>query len=202
MGRISELARSEGISPGSGEASRSLVFRRAADSRRDWAGIENRDRAGAPPVVVLNQEVTRQLSKTFGIANPVGRTVGIWVPGYGPIPESLVNLQIVGVIRGEHTARLHAAPEPVAYLPLAQAPRQDIKLVIRTRSGPAAAMPGIWEAVRQVDPNLPLRGRHDNGTGQGAEHALGEAARLGGGRLRRGCGFAGRALGLYGVLGQ
>ena len=40
-------------------------------------GIENRDRAGAPPVVVINQEVARQLSKTFGIANPVGRTVGI-----------------------------------------------------------------------------------------------------------------------------
>ena len=31
-------------------------------------GIEDRDRAGAPPVVVINQEVARQLSKTFGIA--------------------------------------------------------------------------------------------------------------------------------------
>ena len=119
-------------------------------------GIENRDRAGAPPVVVINQELAGQLPKTFGIANPVGRTVGIWVPGYGPIPESLVNLQIVGVIRSERTAALNAPPELVAYLPLAQAPRQDIKLVVRTRSEPAAAMPGIREAVRQVDPHLPL----------------------------------------------
>jgi len=119
-------------------------------------GIENRDRAGAPPVVVINQELAGQLPKTFGIENPVGRTVGIWVPGYGPIPESLVNLQIVGVIRSERTAALNAPPELVAYLPLAQAPRQDFKLVVRTRSEPAAAMPGIREAVRQVDPHLPL----------------------------------------------
>jgi putative ABC transport system permease protein len=119
-------------------------------------GIESGDRAGTPPVVVVNQEVAAQLSKTLGVANPVGRTVGIDVPGYGPIPESLVKLQIVGVIRSERTAGLHAPPELVAYLPLAQAPRQDINLVVRTRNEPAAAMPGIREAVRQVDPNLPL----------------------------------------------
>ncbi len=119
-------------------------------------GIEASDRAGAQPVVVINQEVARQLSKTFGIASPVGRTVGIDVPGYGPIPESLVNLQIVGVIRSERTSGLHAPPELVAYLPLAQAPRQDVKLVVRTLTDPAAAMPGIREAVRQIDPHLPL----------------------------------------------
>ena len=119
-------------------------------------GIEDRDRAGALPVVVINQEVARYLSGKFGMANPVGRTVAIDVPGYGPIPETSVKLQIVGVIRSERTAGLNAAPELVAYLPLAQAPRQDIKLVVHTRTAPAAAMPGIREAVRQVDPNLPL----------------------------------------------
>jgi hypothetical protein len=67
-------------------------------------GIEDRDRAGAPPIVVINQEVARYLSGRFGMANPVGRTVGIDVPGYGPIPESLVKLPIVGVIRSERTA--------------------------------------------------------------------------------------------------
>jgi putative ABC transport system permease protein len=119
-------------------------------------GIESRDRAGAPPIVVVNQEVTRQLSKAFGMAKPVGRTVRIDVPGYGPIPESEVNMEIVGVIRGERTSGLNAPPELVAYLPLAQAPRQDVNLVVRTRTDPAAAMPGIREAVRQIDPNLPL----------------------------------------------
>jgi hypothetical protein len=119
-------------------------------------GIESRDRAGQPSVVVINQEVAVELSKAFGIANPVGRTVRIWLPGYGPIPESLVNVQIVGTIRSERTAGLNAQPELVAYIPLAQTPQQNIKVVVRTRISPAAAMPGIREAIRQIDPNLPL----------------------------------------------
>jgi predicted permease len=119
-------------------------------------GIEDRDRAGRPRVVVINQEVARQLSDQFGMANPVGRTVLMELPGYGPIPESVLNVQIVGVIRSERTGGLHAPQQPVAYVPLAQVPRQDIKLVVRTRSEASAAMPAIREAVRQVDAHLPL----------------------------------------------
>jgi putative ABC transport system permease protein len=119
-------------------------------------GIESRDRAGAPRVVVLNEEAAAQVSKTFGMANPVGGFVGIDVPGYGPIPESLVNLEIVGVIRSERTSGLHEPLELVAYIPLAQFPRQDISIVVHTSSDPLAAMSGIREAVRQVDPHLPL----------------------------------------------
>jgi predicted permease len=118
-------------------------------------GIEDRDRAGAPPVIVINQEAARRLSR-FDMPNPVGRAVGIGLPGYGPIPESLVSAQIVGVIRNERTGGLHAPIDPVAYVPLAQVPRQDISLVVRTRGEPSAAMAGIREAVRQVDPHLAL----------------------------------------------
>ncbi len=82
--------------------------------------------------------------------------MGIPLPGYGPIPESVASVQIVGVIRNERTGGLRAPVEPVAYVALAQFPRQDISLVVRTRSEPWAAMPGIREAVRQVDPHLPL----------------------------------------------
>ncbi len=119
-------------------------------------GIEDHDRAGAPPVMVMNQEAARHLSSRFGLANPVGHAVGIGLPGYDPIPESQVNVQIVGVIRNERTGGLHATAEPVVYVPLAQFPRQDISLVVRTLSDPLAAMSGIREAVRQVDPHLPL----------------------------------------------
>jgi predicted permease len=119
-------------------------------------GFEERDRAGAPPVMVINQEAARFLASRFDMANPIGRVVGIHLPGYGPIPESPVSVQIVGVIRNERTGGLHALVEPVAYIPLAQVPRQDISLVVRTRSEPLAAMSGIREAVRQIDPHLPL----------------------------------------------
>ncbi len=119
-------------------------------------GFEKRDRAGAPPVMVINQEAARFLSSKFDMANPILRVVGIHLPGYGPIPESPVTVQIVGVIRNERTGGLHAPEEPVAYVPLAQVPRQDVSLVVRTGSEPLAAMSGIREAVRQIDPHLPL----------------------------------------------
>jgi predicted permease len=119
-------------------------------------GIEDRDRAGAPPVMVINQETARNLSGRLYFANPIGRTVVTYLPGYGPIPESRVSPQIVGVIRNERTGGLHAAIEPVVYVPLAQFPRQNVHLAVRTRSQPLTAMPGIREAVRQVDPHLPL----------------------------------------------
>jgi ABC-type antimicrobial peptide transport system permease subunit len=106
--------------------------------------------------MVINQELARHLSSRFEMVNVVGRTVGIGLPGYGPAPGSRTNVQIVGVIRNERTGGLHA-PEPmVAYVPLAQVPRQDITLVVRTQTEPLAVMSGIREAVRQVDPNLPL----------------------------------------------
>ncbi len=119
-------------------------------------GIEARDRAGAPPVMVINEEVARHLSAKFDMPLPVGRAVGIALPGYGPIPESLVSAQIVGVIRNERTGGLQAPIEPVIYVPLGQFPRQNINLVARTRSQPSAAVSGIREALRQVDPHLPL----------------------------------------------
>ena len=119
-------------------------------------GIEDRDRAGAPPVMVINQEVARYLSSRFDMGNPVGRAVGIYLPGYGPIPESPVNVQIVGVIRNERTGGLHAPVELVVYVPLAQVPQQDVNLVVRTQIEPLALLSGIREAVRQVDPHLPL----------------------------------------------
>ncbi len=119
-------------------------------------GIEDRDRADAPPVMVINQETARNLSGRLSVANPVGRTVVTYLPGYGPIPESRVSPQIVGVIRNERTGGLHAAIEPVVYVPLAQFPRQNVHLVVRTHTEPLSAMSGIREAVRQVDPHLPL----------------------------------------------
>lgn len=119
-------------------------------------GIEDRDRAGFPPVMVINQEVARNLSGRFDMKNPVGRAVDVYLPGYGPKPESPANVQIVGVIRNERTAGLHAPVELVIYVPLAQVPQQDVNLVVRTRRDPLAAMSGIREAVRQVDPHLPL----------------------------------------------
>jgi putative ABC transport system permease protein len=119
-------------------------------------GLKDRDRAGAPLVLVINEETARELADKFKFANPVGRVVAIDLAGYGPIPESHVNVQIVGMIRNERTAGLNAPVDPVVYVPLAQIPQQDVKLAVRTQIDPLALVSGIREAVRQVDPHLPL----------------------------------------------
>jgi putative ABC transport system permease protein len=119
-------------------------------------GIEDRDRAGAPTVMVINQELATHLSSDLGVANPVGRIVSIAMPGYGSIPESRVKVQIVGVIRSEHTSELQEKQRRIAYMPLAQVPQQDISLVVRTQIDPLALISGIREAVRVVDPHLAL----------------------------------------------
>lgn len=119
-------------------------------------GITSQDRAGAPRVMVINKELARRLSAEFGMSNPVGQAVRISCPGYGKKNGMMPPVQIVGVIRNERTKDLHSPDEMVVYAPLAQVPRQDINLVVRTHGDLFAAVSGIREAVRQIDPNLPL----------------------------------------------
>ena len=66
------------------------------------------------------------------------------------------NVEIVGVIRNERVQDLQTPVPEVVYVSLAQAPRRELKLIVRTRGDAAAVMPGIREAVRQIDPHLPL----------------------------------------------
>jgi putative ABC transport system permease protein len=51
---------------------------------------------------------------------------------------------------------LRAPNDEIAYVPIAQAPRMQIKLAVRTRGEPMAAVPSIREAIRQLDPDLAL----------------------------------------------
>jgi predicted permease len=118
-------------------------------------GIEDRDRANTQPVTVINEETARYLAK-FGVRHPLGCTVNISLPGYGSIPESNVNVLIVGVIRSERTSHWQEPQRMVAYVPLSQVPQQHISLVVRTQIDPLALMAGIRKTVRQVDPNLAL----------------------------------------------
>ena len=60
------------------------------------------------------------------------------------------------MIRNERVTDLETPTHEVVYVSLLQAPRREMKLLVRTISDPAPAMPAIREAVRQVDPTLPL----------------------------------------------
>ncbi|MPY87757.1 MAG: FtsX-like permease family protein [Luteitalea sp.] len=122
---------------------------------RAGRGITDRDRDGAPLVVVINEALAAQLADLGGMQDPVGQAVRLSVPHYESGSE-MTDVQVVGVIRSERVDA-PGAPDPrVVYVPLAQVPSTGVKLMVRTQAEPASVMPGIREAVREIDPNLPL----------------------------------------------
>ena len=121
-------------------------------------GISDRDRAGAPRVVVINETLAGRLAERFGITDPVGKIGRLVAPAYenrGQLGKQ-ESVEIIGVIKNERVNDLQTAVQEVVYVPLAQAPRREIKFIVRTRGDAAAVMPGVREAVRQIDPHLPL----------------------------------------------
>ena len=121
-------------------------------------GISDRDRAGAPRVVVINETLAGRLAERFGVTDPVGKIARLTAPAYenrGQLGKQ-ENVEIIGVIKNERVNDLQTAVQEVVYVPLAQAPRREIKFIVRTRGDAAAVMPGVREAVRQLDPHLPL----------------------------------------------
>jgi putative ABC transport system permease protein len=119
-------------------------------------GIAARDREGAPNAVVVNEALAARLAEVAGIKDPVGQSVRLSCPYYVRKGGRMLEGQIVGVIRSERVAAPGRPDPPVVYVSLAQVPHPEIKLIVRTEAEPASVMPGIREAVREVDPNLPL----------------------------------------------
>ena len=112
-------------------------------------GITAQDRAGTQPIIVVNEALARALQGR-GVAMPVGQSARL------SLPEGDLDVQIAGVIRSERVAPPGRPDPPVVYVPLAQAPASGVGLIVRTTVDPAAAVSGIREALRRVDPNLPL----------------------------------------------
>jgi predicted permease len=99
-----------------------------------------------PRVAIINEAAAR---KFFPDEDPIGRR-------FGHSPERNGELEIIGVVRdAKYNALRDAAPATI-YVPYGQNPVGAMAFAIRTSTDPAAAMPAIREAVRQVDPNLPL----------------------------------------------
>jgi predicted permease len=117
-------------------------------------GITAADRFGGPPVVVVNQALASRLDAVAHLAAPVGRTVRIDYVNYDREIET--DAEIVGVIRSERVADPGVPDPPVVYVSLAQVPSAQIKLLVRATGGVSAAVSGMRQALRAVDPTLPL----------------------------------------------
>ena len=118
-------------------------------------GFTPDDRIGAPYVAVVNEALAARLRDRFGIAEPVGQAVDLPALGFGR--DRRATMTIVGIIRNERVQRdLRAPLDEIAYVPIGQAPRMQVKLSVHTIGDATASLPAIREAVREIDPLLAL----------------------------------------------
>jgi len=118
-------------------------------------GFTPEDRAGSPYVAIVNEALVSRLRDRFGVKDPVGQSVDLPALGFGR--DRRATMTIVGVIGNERVRPdLRAPVEEVAYVPIAQAPKMQVKLAVRTTGDAAAAVPAIRDAVRQLDPGLAI----------------------------------------------
>jgi len=110
-------------------------------------GVEERDVAAAPGVVVINEAMARAFWPT---EDPVGKRMSIWRSGE---PEWREVVGIVGDIR--HRG-LSVPPEPEMYVPYAQQPWESFRLAIRTTADPMSLSPAMRQAVWSVDRGQPV----------------------------------------------
>jgi predicted permease len=107
--------------------------------------FDERDSARVPHVVIVNETFARL---HFPRENPIGRTL---ITGMAQLPS-----QIVGVVADVRGASLNTPPTAEYFLPALQRPEAFTNILIRTNVSAAAMSAVVREALRTVDPELPL----------------------------------------------
>jgi predicted permease len=105
-----------------------------------------RDDQAAPKVAVINEAAVK---KYFANENPIGQRFGSSIENSGQI-------EIVGVLRDAKYNSLRDPAPPTMYVPYLQARPGGSVIAVRTAVAPATVTASVREAVRQVDPNLPM----------------------------------------------
>jgi predicted permease len=107
--------------------------------------FDERDSVRVPHVVIVNETFAR---RHFPGEDPIGRTL---ITGMGQLPS-----QIVGVVADVRSTSLNTPPEADYFLPALQRPETFTNVLVRTNASPVVMAPLVREALRAVDPNLPL----------------------------------------------
>ena len=102
----------------------------------------DRDAKKAPLVAIVNKLFVDQ-----------------YMPGQNPIGRSFKlgsDVEIVGVASDSRNQGLRELPCPIVYLPVKQTQNSGYTLLIRTKLESRGAISDIREAIRSVDPRLPI----------------------------------------------
>ena len=121
--------------------------------------FDERDSARVPHVAIVNETFARRF---FSGEDPVGRTL---ITGMAQLPS-----QIVGVVADVRSTTLNAPPEADYFLPALQRPETFTNILVRTNVSPVAMLPAVREALRAVDPDLPVHWRRLPGEDAAGRH--------------------------------
>jgi len=106
-----------------------------------------------PGVAIVNEAFARRF---FPNEPTLGQRIQPGPPGRIWRGQKLTSFEIVGIARNVKSAGLNAESEPTYYLPAAQAPLQDMAILIRTQSDPTALVTAVRQTVWAIDPNQPI----------------------------------------------
>jgi putative ABC transport system permease protein len=107
--------------------------------------FDERDSARVPHVVIVNETFARRF---FPGVDPMGKTL---VTGMAQLPS-----QVVGIVADVRGTDLSTPADADYFLPALQRPETFTSVLVRTMGTPVAIAPLVRDALRAVDPDLPL----------------------------------------------
>lgn len=116
--------------------------------RRGRSFTQFDDSAGAP-VVIINEAMAKRY---WPGADPIGQHVRL------AFNSKQAEREIIGIVADTRQRALDAPPEPILYVPHAQAPTGAMAIVLRTANEPRSVLQDFKRAVTQLNPALPLAG--------------------------------------------
>jgi predicted permease len=109
-------------------------------------GFGAADHEAAPKVAVINEAAAR---KYLANENPVGRR-------FGTSAETSREFEIVGVLRDAKYDSVRDAAPPTLYVSFRQNRTPSAVFEVRTAADPRGVVGGLREAIREIDPTLPM----------------------------------------------
>ncbi len=129
-------------------------FRSMGIERIQGRTLTDGDREGAPVVGVINEAMARQYwpgEQVLGKRIRVGTLIGELLPG---LP---LDVEIVGVVGDVQQFALNIPPAPQLHFSYHQYPFDSMFLTLRsTKGNPLALMPGVRQALEDIDPDIPI----------------------------------------------
>ena len=108
--------------------------------------FDARDVDGAPRVALINRTAA---AKLYGDEHPVGKR-------FGTSQENRHEVEVVGIVGDAKYDNVRDAAPPTVFVPYGQAGVPAAVFEVRTDRDPMSVVPAIREAVRQIDPNMPV----------------------------------------------